>query len=179
MLRITYRKLVIEVYHIGMEIEVDSREKLAKKIARIAGVTALALSLISIISLTNSNSSQSSGLDEIDNLLQSDTTDTNLWDASWVPAGFTAWPQDSNIAWKWATKNNCQDYGCISAEFISANGCPNGLYAAINWLDGNDSVVSYSNDSIPSLLAMQTARLRFDDIEEISKTGQMSTINCR
>jgi hypothetical protein len=92
--------------------------------------------------------------------------------------GFTAWSEDSNIAWRWASKNNCQDYDCISAEFISQNGCPSGLYAALNWLDSNKLVVSYTNDTIPSLLPMQTAKLRFDDYEDVGKSGQMSTINC-
>jgi hypothetical protein len=159
-----------------MDFGVDKRENLAREIAKIAGVTSLVISLIATVSFANTPSTYSS---EMDKIFQSDVSEANMWDASWVPSGFTAWSADSNIAWKWATKNNCQDYGCISAEFISQKGCPSGLYAAINWLDNNDSVVTYSNDSIPSLLAMQNAKLRFDDIEGIGKFAQMSTISCR
>ena len=163
-----------------MEQSLDKREKFARDIAKIAGVTALVFSIFSTVSLvgassTDSISSESSAFDDI---LDSDALGSGSWDASWVPTGFTAWTEDSNIAWRWAKKNNCQDYGCISAEFISQNGCPTGLYAALNWLDSNDSVVSYANDTIPSLLPMQIAKLRFDDYEDIGKSGQMSTIRC-
>ena len=163
-----------------MEQSLDKRDKFARDVAKIVGVTALALSLVTTISFvgtssTNTISSESSAFDDI---LESDALGSGSWDASWVPAGFTAWTEDSNIAWRWAAKNNCQDYGCISAEFISQNGCPTGLYAALNWLDSNDSVVSYANDTIPSLLPMQIAKLRFDDYEDIGKSGQMSTIRC-
>ena len=164
-----------------MGTNIDKRENLANEIAKIAGVTALVLSLIATISFANTTNSASSGFEDIDKIFQSETSDNNYWNDSWVPPGYTAWSSDSNIAWKWAEsgKNNCQNYGCISAEFISERGCANGLYAAINWLDSSDSVISYSNDSIPSLNAYQTAKLRFDDIEGNGESGQMSTINCR
>jgi len=162
-----------------MELKVDKREKLAREIAKIVGVTALALSLVATVTFANSASNSfSSELSALDDLLDSDAYDANSWDDSWVPMGFTAWSEDSNIAWRWASKNICQDYDCISAEFISQNGCPSGLYAALNWLDSNKLVVSYTNDTIPSLLPMQTAKLRFDDYEDVGKSGQMSTINC-
>lgn len=163
-----------------MEYEVDKRINFAREIAKIAGVTAFALSIVATISFLNapSESPFNSELSAIEELFEADTFESNNWDDSWVPLGFKAWGDDSNIAWRWATKSNCQDYDCISAEFMSQNGCSTGLYAAINWLDGNDSVVSYSNDSIPSLLPMQIAKLRFDDYEDIGKSGQMSTINC-
>ena len=157
----------------------DKREKLAREIAKIVGVTTLALSLVATVTFANSPSNSfSSELSALDDLLDSDAYDRNSWDDTWVPAGFTAWSDDSNIAWRWTSKNDCQDYDCISAEFISQNGCPKGLYAALNWLDSNNLVVSYANDTIPSLLPMQTAKLRFDDYEDVGKSGQMSTINC-
>ena len=114
----------------------------------------------------------------VEDLLDSDAYNTNSWDDSWVPTGFTAWSEDSNIAWKWALKNNCNDYACVTAEFISLGGCPTGLYVALNWLDRNDSVVSYTNETLPSLLAMQKAKLTFEDYEEVSSSGQISTIRC-
>ena len=162
-----------------MELEVDKREQLAKNIAKVAGIVSIVFSIFASISLVSENSTSSiSELSAIEDQLSSNTSQNSFGDTSWVPSGYTAWADDSNIAYKWGTKNNCQNYGCISAEFISQNGCPNGLYAAINWLDNSDVVVSYSNDSIPSLRSMQTAKLRFDDFEEIGKSGQMSTVIC-
>jgi hypothetical protein len=162
-------------------INIDKRENLANEIAKIAGVTALVLSLIATISFANTTNSASSKFEEIDKVFQSDTSDSSYWNDSWVPPGYSAWSSDSNIAWKWTEKGeySCQNYGCLSAEFISERGCANGLYAAINWLDSSESVVSYSNVSIPSLGAYRPAKLKFDDIEGNGKRGEMSTINCR
>ena len=162
-----------------MENNLDKREKLAREIAKIVGVTALALSLVSTVTFANSSSnSLSSELSSIEDLLDSDAFNTNSWDDSWVPSGFTAWSEDSNIAWKWAVKNNCNEYDCITAEFISQYGCPSGLYVALNWLDRNDSVVGYTNETLPSLLPMQNAKLTFEDYDEVSSSGQISTIRC-
>jgi hypothetical protein len=157
---------------------VDNRRKQSRDIAKLFFGISILLTLISIAASLSSGSTRTSAVDEFLST-QSETSDTSSWDSSWVPAGFTAWSSDSNIAWKWADKNNCDNYGCISADFISRDGCPNGLYAALNWLDSNDVVVSYDNATLPSLLPLQTAKLRFDDVQELGKSGQMAEINCR
>lgn len=157
---------------------VDNRRKQSRDIAKWFFGISILLTLISIAASLSSGSTRTSAVDEF-LTTQSETSDTSSWDSSWVPAGFTAWSSDSNIAWKWADKNNCDNYGCISADFISRDGCPNGLYAALNWLDSNDVVVSYDNATLPSLLPLQTAKLRFDDVQELGKSGQMAEINCR
>ena len=90
--------------------------------------------VISVIASVGSGSTRTSVVDELLSS-QSETSDTSNWDSSWVPSGFTAWSTDSNIAWKWAEKDNCDNYACLTAEFISRDGCPSGLYAALNWLD--------------------------------------------
>ena len=156
----------------------DKRVKQSREIAKWFFGVSIVLMVISIIASVGSGSTRTSVVDELLSS-QSDTSDTSNWDSSWVPSGFTAWSTDSNIAWKWAEKDNCDNYACLTAEFISRDGCPSGLYAALNWLDSNDSVVSYDNATLPSLLPMQTAKLRFDDVQELGKSGQMAEINCR
>lgn len=158
--------------------QVDNRVRKSREIAKWFFGISIILMFICIISSVATGSTKS---DAVDDFLssQSDSLDTSGWDSSWVPMGFTAWSSDSNIAWKWSDKNNCDNYGCISVDFISRDGCPSGLYAALNWLDSNDTVVSYDNATLPSLLPMQTAKLRFDDIQELGKSGQMAEINCR
>ena len=105
----------------------------------------------------------------------------NEYDNSWVPAGYTAWYKDSNIAWRWANKGSydCDEYSCLAVDFISRTGCPNGLYADLNWLDSNDNVFAYDSASLPSLYDMQTAKLRFYDRDELGDTGQIASIECR
>lgn len=161
-------------------IPVDKRVKQSRSIAKWFFGVSIVLMVISIIASVGSGSTRSSVVDELFSS-QSDTSDTSNWDSSWVPSGFTVWTSDSNIAWKWADKSTyvCDNYSCISVEFISKDGCPTGLYAALNWLDENDAVVSYDNATLPSLQPMQTAKLRFDDIGELGKSGQMAEINCR
>ncbi len=157
---------------------VDKRIKKSKKIGIWFFSISTVLMLISIISTLNTASSSTSAVDDLFTSTQSDSFDTSSWDSSWVPTGFTAWSNDANIAWKWSADNNCDQYRCISVDFISQYGCPSGLYAALNWLDESDVVVYYANATLPSLLPMQTAKLRFDDYQDVSSSGQMAEINC-
>ena len=159
---------------------VDNRVKQSRDIAKwFFGISTL-LMLISIVTSLSGGSNRTSAVEEIFNS-QAETSDTSSWDSSWVPSDFTAWSSDSNIAWKWADKGSysCDNYSCITVEFISRDGCPSGLYAALNWLDGNDAVVSYDNATLPSLLPNQVAKLKFDDVQEIGDSGQMAEISCR
>ncbi len=166
--------------------EIDTRKLLAERIAIVAGALALCFSLIATINFAGSSSSSSALSDLLSSSSALSGNDASTAaDTSWVPSGFTVWSGNPNIAWRWAKSNTftCSNgVGCIEAEFLSQNGCPSGLYAAINWLDAppdqNGSVVSYANATLPSLLAMQVAKLRFDDIEGISKSGQMAEIRC-
>jgi hypothetical protein len=154
------------------EIPADTRQTLAKKIA-ISGL--LVSVLLSVIGTIAAVPTQSSSADEYSS--SSDYSDSTNID--WAPAGFTVWRDDSNVAYRWVDKSNCESYGCVSAEFVSQYGCPNSFYAAINWLDASDSVISYDNATLPSLNPMQSAKLRFDDIEGNGVSGQMAEISCR
>lgn len=162
---------------------VDKRIKQSRDIAKWFFVISIVLMVISIAATLVSTSSSSMAQSELESTYEPDSSDTyddSSWDTSWVPYDFNVWSADSNIAWKWTPSGDyeCDDYSCVSAQFISRDGCPNGLYAAINWLDEYDSVVSYGNESLPSLLPMQTAQLKFDDFQDISDSGQMAEINC-
>jgi len=161
-------------------------EVLAKKIGLSALAIASALTLTAVLvsgsasSITSNSGSGISSLDQSgggdssggDSLYTPDTS------SNWAPAGFTIWSADSNIAWKWNKSATCTgEYTCWKADFISETGCSY-FYAALNILDANDSVINYTNASLPSLLPMQTATLQFNDIEGTGSTGQMSVINC-
>ena len=159
-------------------IPVDKRVKESREIAKWFFGISIVLMVISIFVSVGDGSTRTSAVDEFLST-QSELSDTSEWDSSWAPSGFTVWPSDSNVAWKWADEDNCDNYACLSVDFISRDGCPSGFYAALNWVDSNDSVISYDNATLPRLLPMQTAKLRFDDIQESSKSGQMAEINCR
>lgn len=153
-------------------VPVDPRVGLSKRIALFGILSSLIFSVLAFGSLLmandNSSTDSSSNYD----------SGANVQDM-WAPPEFTIWTGDSNVAYKWTPQANCDNYGCVQAEFISQYGCPNSFYAAVNWLDKNDSVISYDNSSLPSLNAMQIAKLRFDDIEGTGQSAQMAEINCR
>ena len=152
------------------------------------GAIALALGLLlTIIAVANSSSPDSARMLNTDaSSIFSSTGDTSsdtslglgTSNTDWAPYGYTVWSNDSNVAYKWNKGASCTDqYSCWHADFISQNGCSN-FYAAINILNSSDAVVDYSNATLPSLQAMQTATLQFNDINGIGSTAQMSEINC-
>jgi len=169
-----------------VELKVDKREKLAREIAKIVGVTALALSLVATVTFANSASNSfSSELSALDDLLDSDAYNTNSWDDSWVPTGFTAWSEDSNIAFQWSTSTasyDCSDCIYWLVDVISKNGCPSGVYASLNIQKGGVTL-DWTNDSVPYLGPMEKARLAFEKYgygtSGSNYQGDLTTLNCR
>jgi hypothetical protein len=157
----------------------DPRVGQATKIARYGIVLSLLFALLSIGSLLSTSNSEpansSGGWSSQDSL---DDSEAGYSDGSWAPIGYDVWESDSNVAWRWAVKDNCDEYACLTAQFISRNGCPGGFYAAVNWLDAGEAVISYDNSTLPALYAMQVAKMRFDDREGTSETGQIAEIKC-
>lgn len=163
---------------VSLEVQ-DPRVGQAKKIARYGIVLSVLFALLSIGSLLSTSNSEpatsSGGWSSQDSL---DDSEAGYSDRSWVPIGYDVWESDSNVAWRWAVKNDCDEYDCLTAQFISRYGCPEGFYAAVNWLDAGEAVISYDNSTLPSLNAMQVAKMRFDDRDGSSKTGQIAEIKC-
>jgi hypothetical protein len=97
----------------------------------------------------------------------------------WYPDGFSEWPDDSNIAWKWVNGGTCSlgDW-CWHIKVITQTGCPNGIYAELNELDSAGNVIDYSNDTIPRLGPLSTAILEFSTFNTNADKGQMATITC-
>jgi hypothetical protein len=97
--------------------------------------------------------------------------------APWYPDGYFV--ATEGVAWKWTTAGSCRysSFGCWHMDVISQNGCPSGLYAAVNIVDSNGTVVGYTNDSLPGLGAMQKARLEFDNTTDYNQ-AQFQEIKC-
>lgn len=159
----------------------DSRVLLAKKIATFGMIISLVASLLAIGSIAASDSESSSSSSSSVSEDYMDEFESVYGDTSWVPAGYDAWESDSNVAWKYSSHSDfeCDNYTCIQIEMITRTGCPNSLYAALNWLDSGGSVISYDNASLPTLRAMQVAKLKFDDVTDSSDKGLLAEVNCR
>lgn len=159
----------------------DTRVLLARKIAIFGMVISLVASLLAIGSIALSDSGSSSSSSSAFSEDYMDEFESVYGDTSWVPAGYDAWENDSNVAWKYSSHSDyeCENYTCIQIEMITRAGCPNSVYAALNWLDSSGSVISYDNASLPNLRAMQVAKLKFDDVAGSSDKGQLAEVNCR
>jgi hypothetical protein len=82
-----------------------------------------------------------------------------IWDSNnlpWYPSGFReTFP---GIAFKVADRKlSCYSCRGIVYEVISAISCPNQLYVEANFIDGNGTLLDWSNDVVPSLQAGQVA----------------------
>lgn len=99
-----------------------------------------------------------------------------VWDP---PAGFALWAGAETVAWRWVEDPACGYGRCWQVEVVTRDGCPNGLYVSMNVLDGAGVVVDYTNDSLNSLEAEQTARLTLTELsDEPSRKGRITEINC-
>lgn len=102
-------------------------------------------------------------------------------DKSWVPAGFD-WHSDE-FATKWVTQEGdwpCEDCNFWKLKVVPQYDCSRGVYAELNMLDYAETVVDWSNDSLPSLSAGQTGLLVFKNYpyDEGIDSGQLTQLNC-
>lgn len=170
-----------------MEESRDSRAKLSKDIARVAGVISILFSLIATISFSSTENSglDSSDLSAIEDFLDEDSLESISPDDSWVPAGFSLWSQDSNIAWKWTTNSanydECDDCIYWLVDVISRNGCPSGVYGSLN-IEKSGVTIDWTNDTVPYLGPMEKARLAFEKYgyndSGSNYQGSLTTLNC-
>ena len=74
---------------------------------------------------------------------------------------------NDDLSYKWIPNNRCgySSGRCWGIRVMSKNGCPNGLYAEVNIVNGNE-VVDYANDSLGSLSPGYVAKLDFFTFRE-------------
>jgi hypothetical protein len=101
-------------------------------------------------------------------------------DTAWIPAGFTQWKADEEIAWRWGTAKEtvCTYDRCWSAMVVAKNGCSNGMYAEINLFDKSNIQIGYTNESTSFVAPMQQVRLSFDSFDKEAQSAQISKISC-
>jgi len=156
------------------EIIAQYKSKKRKKRGKVAIIVILAFVVLSAIGSTQKDSKASSttNVGSIDKPV----------DSSWIPAGFTQWVEDDNLAWRWATSAETKcTYGtgaCWAVMVVSKTGCPRSLYAEVNIFNKSDVQISYTNDTLSSVQPGQKVRLTFDTFNEEAQTAQMSKFNC-
>jgi hypothetical protein len=112
----------------------------------------------------------------------SSSTPTVTYDQSWVPAGFSGYPSDDNIAWRWGTSSetNCSysSGSCWSAVIVTRDGCPSGIYAEIAILDKSGVQIDYTNDTTTRVLPKAKVKLTFDTFNEQADQARIGEISC-
>ena len=111
------------------------------------------------------------------------TESNSTYDESWVPSGFTGYPSDDNIAWRWATKSETKctysSGSCWSVMVATRDGCPSGIYAELAILDKSDVQIDYTNDTTTQVLSGTKAKLTFDTFNEEAESARLSELSCR
>jgi hypothetical protein len=98
--------------------------------------------------------------------------------STWPPRGYTH--IGDNVAFAWIRNNGC-GYGtgeCWGIHVVTRDGCPNGLYAEANIVNGSE-VVDYTNDTLGSLSPGQVAKLDFHTFRENpSLDAELTKLDC-
>lgn len=102
----------------------------------------------------------------------------------WWPDGY--FPVGTNVAFRWTepTGDPCGSSACIfwRAEVVTKTGCPSGVYAKINILQG-DNVVAWTNDTLAALSPDQVGKLTFKKYGMGNRgwnyTAEVVDLNCR
>lgn len=157
------------------------KKKTLNPIVLIASLAAAAIVVIAMVGLS-SNGSTSNSEDYNSSETWVDTSAESLVpDTSWVPAGFTSY--DDNLAYKWSTTEGsdpCSDCNFWKMKVVPHYGCSNGIYGEINMLDGSDTRVDWTNDSLPSLGAGETGLLVFENYpwDDSIASGEIVELTC-
>lgn len=95
----------------------------------------------------------------------------------WYPDGY--YETGNGVAWNWSSGGGCKfsSFGCWHMNVIAKDGCPSGLYAAINIVDSAGTVVGFTNDSLPGLAPMRKARLEFTNTTDYN-SAEFQELNC-
>ena len=111
------------------------------------------------------------------------TSTAPVYDDAWIPTGFSGYPEDDNVAWRWGTSSetNCtyNSSSCWTVLVITRDGCPSGIYSELAILDRSEVQVDFTNDSTTRVLPKTKVKLTFDTFNEEASTARVSEISCR
>ena len=88
-------------------------------------------------------------------------------------------PLDGNVSYRWVKNPNCSYGSCVQMRVKAEAGCSGGLYMEVNWVDKNNTVVDWTNDSVPSLAPNQKAVLTFTNFLDGTQSAQIADWTCR
>jgi len=84
------------------------------------------------------------------------STNQTSTDTSWIPGGYSAWEDGSNLAYADApdhtgSQAQCGYKFCFGIYVVSKNGCKNSLYGEIDLIDKTATKIGFSNANLGSL----------------------------
>ena len=163
------------------EVVADYKARAVQKNKNLLKVFLIGIPILIVLFLFGSNSNNESNSNTSSSSTTESTT-TPTFDDTWVPAGFTGYAEDDNVAWRWGTKNesNCtySSGSCWSVVLITRDGCPSSLYGEVNIFDKNSIQISYTNDTLGTVQPMQKVKLTFDTFDDSAQSANISKFSC-
>lgn len=151
----------------------------------IALVVGVAILIVFVAASVNSNSTPVDSSASEDTY-SSDETYTTGEDYTfeepidWYPEGFEYY--DDDLAYKFVTfegSDPCSsECSFWKVKVISQYGCPNGVYLEMNISDSSGTVIDWTNDSVPSLGANQSAVLNLITYDDSADSGTITDLVC-
>ena len=135
--------------------------------------------LVSTAGCSTSDSSQPTATPEASEFAESSPTPEV--EVNWAPKSYTQF--DESIAYKYTTNKGsspCQNCNFVKMRIIANVGCPDGVYAELNFKNSSGTVLDWTNDSIPYLGPGEKAILTFENYPFDSNItqGQLTTLRC-
>jgi len=111
----------------------------------------------------------------------SSSSSTELYDDSWIPTDFSGYPEDDNVAWRWAKRSEtkCTYSSCWAVMVITRDGCTSGIYAEISIFDKAGVQIDFTNDSTSRVSPKTQVKLTFETFNDEADTAQIGKISCR
>lgn len=97
-----------------------------------------------------------------------------------TPSGPSWDTWEGNFLYRWLKPGEfeCTAEWCWAIEVDPIFGCPDGVYAEVNFLNDAGTVIDWSNDTIPVLGERQEGRLVFRTFERRPETAELVTLSC-
>jgi hypothetical protein len=112
------------------------------------------------------------------------STNQTSTDTSWIPGGYSAWEDGSNLAYAVGpdiSQAQCGYEFCFGIYVVSKSGCKNSLYGEIDLVDKTGTKIGYSNATLGSLSPGTKGLLIFHvsggDLQQMD-TWPVSKISC-
>lgn len=158
------------------KLEQAEKNKRKNKVVLISAIIFIVLFIVGSLTGNGTVSSNAPTFGE------SSSAEVETKDFDWIPTGFNGYTEDDNLAWRWgsSSETNCtySSGSCWAVILVARDGCSRSLYGEVNIFDKNNIQISYTNDTLGNVQAMQKVKLTFDTLDESADSANISRFSC-